>query len=152
MASALQTSGGARLAPLLAIVAVVMLMAQFTVAGLALFQAQGLWMVHAILDGMIALPVLALLVETRRGTPMAEFGWQTRGLLLQYLLQVGLGAASDSPDLAAVRVAHIANASALLCTATVLAVRLWRPVRVQGKYLIRPRNAADSSIALPNSA
>ncbi|WP_119157646.1 DUF6220 domain-containing protein [Caldimonas tepidiphila] len=121
------------MAPLLAIVVVVMLMAQFTVAGLALFQAQGLWMVHATLGGMIALPVLALLVETRRGTPMAEFGWLTRGLLLQYLLQVGLGAASDSPGLAAVRVAHVANASALLCTATVLAVRLWGPVRVRGK-------------------
>lgn len=133
MAPALPMSGRARLAPLLAIAVVVMLVAQFSVAGLALFQAQGLWVVHATLGGLIALPVLALLVETRRGTPWSEFGWPARGLLLLYLLQVALGAAADAPDLAAVRVAHVANASALLCTATALAVRLRGPTQVQGK-------------------
>jgi hypothetical protein len=133
MTPALQTPGRARLAPLLAKAVVVMLVVQFTAAGLALFQAQGLWVVHATVGSMIALPVFALLVETHRSTQWSGLRWQARGLLLLYLLQVALGAASDSPDLAAVRVAHVANASALLCAATALAVRLRGRARVQGK-------------------
>jgi len=100
-----------------------MIVAQFALAGAALFIAGNWWGAHAALGGSVVLPLALLLVQTRRGRPAACLRPASIGLAALYLLQVVLAALSDAPGWSALRAVHVANAALLLSAAVHLAVR-----------------------------
>lgn len=103
-----------------------LVLAQFALAGTALFVSPSWWSVHAAAGAALAVPLIGLLVQTRRAAPGATLRQPTGWLVTLYVAQVLLAALSDEPGLTALRAAHVANAALVLCMSLYLALRAVR--------------------------
>lgn len=103
-----------------ALAALALIVAQFALAGAALFVAPGLWV-----GTLVAVPLIALLVLTHQRLAGAALAPPSRLLFALYLLQVLLAAASDALGLVMLRALHVGNAALVLSAAWLLAQRAW---------------------------
>lgn len=109
------------------VAALLAILSQFTLAGLALFVSASLWSAHIAVGFFVAVPLTALLMLTRRRSRHADLARPVRWLTTSYVVQVLLAAAADGPGLAALRALHVGNAAMVLAAAWLLAQRARSP-------------------------
>lgn len=107
--------------------ALLAILSQFTLAGLALFVSASLWSAHIAVGFFVAVLLTALLVLTHRRSGQADLARPARWLATSYVAQVLLAAAADGPGLSALRALHVGNAALLLAAAWHLALRVLNP-------------------------
>ncbi len=100
-----------------------LVLAQFALAGLALYASPALWAVHGIVGSCVLLPILALLVQSRKKQKFNHLRPGVWGLLALYLVQVAFAVLSERPEMLALRAAHVGNAALVLCASFWLVLR-----------------------------
>jgi len=105
--------------------ALLLVFSQFAWAGGALFVSPALWAVHGIAGFAVLLPLIAMLVQCRRLTPMAALRPAVWSLFALYLLQVMLAGAFSDGGFNGLRAVHATNAALVLCVAAYAAQRAW---------------------------
>lgn len=97
-----------------AVAALIAILSQYTLAGLALFVSASFWSAHIGVGFFVALPLAALLALTRRQAPQAELARPVRWLTATYVVQVLLAAAADGPGASVLRALHVGNSALVL--------------------------------------
>ena len=92
-------------------IAVGLVLFQFILAGTSLYVAPFFWGLHGAIGGTIAIPIVALLYQTRRNTSASPLRGSCWWLLVLYCVQVALAIISGQPEMMALRVAHVSNAA-----------------------------------------
>lgn len=105
--------------------ALLLVFSQFAWAGGALFVSPALWAAHGIAGFAVLFPLIAMLVQCRRGTPMAALRPAVWGLFALYLVQVMLAVAFNDGGFNSLRAVHATNAALVLCVAAYVAQRAW---------------------------
>lgn len=100
------------------------ILAQFTLAGLALFVSESWWSAHIAVGASVALPLAALLISARRSSLFGQLARPVWWLAALYSVQVLLAAVevSDTPVL---RALHVGNAALVMAAALNLAQRVF---------------------------
>jgi len=105
--------------------ALLLVFSQFAWAGVALFVSPALWAAHGVTGFAVLLPLIAMLVQCRRGTTMAALRPAVWGLFALYLVQVMLAGAFSDGGFTGLRAVHATNAALVLCAAAYVAQRAW---------------------------
>lgn len=100
-----------------------LVVAQFALAGAALYASPAVWAAHGAVGSSVLLPVVAMLVHSRQGQGFAHLRPGVWGLLALYLAQVLLAVLSERPEMLALRAAHVGNAALVLCASFWLVLR-----------------------------
>ncbi|HEX5736869.1 MAG TPA: DUF6220 domain-containing protein [Hydrogenophaga sp.] len=111
--------------------ALLLVFSQFAWAGGALFVSPALWAAHGMAGFAVSLPLMAMLVQCRRGTPLAALRPAVWGLFALYLLQVMLAVAFNDGGMNGLRAVHATNAALVLCFAAYVAQRAWALARAR---------------------
>lgn len=112
-----------KLMQVLARITLVLILAQFALAGAALFMSSSLWAVHGAVGATMGLPIGAMLWQTRPGAAAAVLRLPCLALFVTYVLQVVLAAVSDGPGLGWIRSVHVANAALVVAAGAYVALR-----------------------------
>ncbi|MBA4263947.1 MAG: hypothetical protein C0453_02600 [Comamonadaceae bacterium] len=106
-----------------------LVLSQFAWAGVALFVSPALWAAHGVTGFAVMLPLIAMLVQCRRDTPLATLRPAVWTLFALYVVQVMLAVAFNDGGFNGLRAVHAANAALVLCFAAFVAQRAWAIAR-----------------------
>lgn len=125
-----EAAGASRTVALAALLVPVLLLAQFLLAGLALYGDTGLWGVHGAVGGTAAIPILVVLAGALRGGRNRHLRWWAGLQALLYVSQIGWVVADEASGLGWAMAMHPLNGALLLTAAlTILAKVLRAPER-----------------------